>query len=88
MAKTVLVSGAGIQEVEEKLQGVLPENVIVHIGGNDIVGHMNRSEELMNKIKKVLIDLNKKKRCVIISGIVPRQQMGGRWHSMALSVDM
>ena len=56
MAKTVSVSGAGTQEVKKELQGVLPENLIVHIGANDIVGHMNRSEELINKIKKVLND--------------------------------
>ena len=52
---------------------MLPKNVIVHISANDIEGHMNQSEELMNKIKKVLNDIKEKKRCVIISGIVPRQ---------------
>ena len=52
LAKIVSVSGAGIQELEKELQGVLPENLIVHTDANDIVGHMNRSEELMNKIKK------------------------------------
>ena len=88
MTKIFSVSGAGIQEVEKKLQGMLPENVIVHIGANDIAGHMNRSEELMNKIKKVLNDLKEKKRCVFISGIVPRPRRGGRWHNMAFSVDM
>ena len=60
MTKIFSVSGAGIQEVEKKLQGMFPENVIVHIGANDVVGHMNRSEELMNKIKKVLNDLKEK----------------------------
>ena len=43
------------------LQGALPENVNVIVqDANDIVGHMNRSEELINKIKKVLNDLKEK----------------------------
>ena len=88
LTKIVSVSGAGIQEVEKELQGLWPENLIVHIGANDIVGHMNRFEELMNKIKKVLNDLKEKKRCVIISSIVSRPRIGGRWHNMALSVDI
>ena len=61
MAKIFAVSGAGIQEVEKELQRVSPENLIVHIGANDIVGHMNRCEKLRNKIKKVFKDLKEKK---------------------------
>ena len=65
LTKIVSEPGAGIQEVEKELQGVLPENVIVHIDTNDMVRHINRTEELMDKIKKMLIEL--KEKCVVLS---------------------
>ena len=57
LTKIISVSSAGIQEIEKKLQRVLPAHVIIYIGANNIVGQVNRSEEFMNKIKKVLNDL-------------------------------
>ena len=78
LTKIVSISGAGKKKVENELQGVLPENVIAHIGANDIVGHLNKSEELINKTKMVLNDLKEKTRCVILSCIVPRPRIGGR----------
>ena len=65
LAKIVSVFGAGVQEVEKELQGVLPENLIVFTGTNNIVKHLNRFEELMNKIKKLLNDL--KEKCDVFS---------------------
>jgi lysophospholipase L1-like esterase len=59
----------------------------VHIGANDVSKYLNRSEELVSKIHKMLSELSEKRKNFIVSGIVPRPLMGGYWHSRALSLD-
>jgi lysophospholipase L1-like esterase len=87
-ASVITIPGGGIEDIEKHMRRDLPENIIVHIGANDISRHWNRSEELLGKIRRVLETLKEKKKSIVISGIIPRPGKGSFWHNVALSLDM
>jgi hypothetical protein len=86
--KVIPIPGGKIDDIAAKLEENLPEKVIIHIGANDISNFENKSEEQIKKISVILHELKKRRKSVIISGIIPRPRMSNKWHNKALSLDL
>ena len=73
--KRFCIPGGGLDDVDaalEQVANLAPPNTtyVVHIGTNDVV--RTRSEELMEKYKKLIKKFKEKSSNVIMSGILPR----------------
>ena len=87
---TCCLPGAGVQDVVERFRRVVKGTgkealVVVHVGVND-VGRVG-SEELLGRYKELLREIRESRRRCIVSGVLPRQKVGGQWLSHALGLN-
>ena len=87
---TCCLPGAGVQDVVERFGKVVEGTgkdavVVVHVGVNDVsrVG----SEELVDRYRDLLREMKESGRRCIVSGVLPRQRVGGLWLSKALCLN-
>jgi hypothetical protein len=80
--------GANIDRISAEVKDLRCDNkdlLIVHIGTNDLQARqpskLFRSEELLSKYKKLIINLKTKTQNTCISGILPRMLDGNKIHS-------
>ena len=87
---TCCLPGAGVKDVVERFSGVVKGTgkealVMVHVGVND-VGRVG-SEELLNRYRELLREVRESGRRCIVSGVLPRKNVGGMWLSHALGLN-
>ena len=58
---------------------------VIHVGTNDV--QRTRSEELLDKYRKMMRTYKEKSNKVILSGIIPRRQAGSRFYACASSLN-
>ena len=88
--KRFCIPGASVDDVAEAVDTVVegaPANgiVIIHAGTNDIV--RTRSEELMEKYRKMIRKYKEKTNNILISGILPRIDAGNTFYGKAYSTN-
>ena len=89
---TCCLPGAGVQDVVEKFKRVVKGTgkeaiVVVHVGVNDVCKKGLGSEELVRRYKELLREIKESGRRCIVSGVLPRQKVGGKWLSHALGLN-
>ena len=88
--KRLCIPGGGVDDVTsavEEVSKLAPActTYIIHVGTNDV--QRTRSEELMSKYKNMIKKYKDKKSRIIISGIVPRIGVKGRFYNIATSIN-
>ena len=86
----VCFPGAGVNDVAERyerlVKGAARDSVVVlHVGTNDV--DRVRSEELVARFRSMLEKVRESGRRCVVSGILPRCQVGSGWHSRAIGVN-
>ena len=84
------IPGGGVDDVIAAVDAVssqAPENTtyVIHVGTNDV--QRTRSEELLDKYRKMMRTYKEKSNKVIVSGIIPRRQAGSRFYAFASSLN-
>ena len=87
---TCCLPGAGVKDVAERYRRVVEGTgkeavVVVHVGVNDI-GRVG-SVELVARYRELLRQIRQCGRRCIVSGVLPRQRVGGQWLSHALCLN-
>ena len=86
----VCLPGAGVQDVADRLEGVLggegvAPTVCISAGGNDI-GRV-RPEELWRRYRQALARVRELGGTPVLCGILPRRSAGARWWSEATALN-
>ena len=58
---------------------------VIHLGTNDV--QRTRSEELLDKYRKMMRAYKEKSNKVIVSGVIPRSQASSRFYAFASSLN-
>lgn len=87
---TCCLPGAGVRDVAQRYKKVVKGTgkealVVVHVGVND-VGRV-ASEELETRYRDLLREIRQSGRRCVVSGVLPRQRVGGLWLSQALCLN-
>ena len=82
--------GAGIDDVTDMMDKVSEEATneslfVIHAGTNDV--HKTRSEELLDKYRKLIQQYKTKSSNIIISGVLPRIEADDLFYSKAFSLN-
>ena len=83
---TCCLPGAGVKDVAERYRGIVKGTgkealVVVHVGVNDV--RRVRPEELVQRYRELLREVKDSGRRCVVSGVLPRQKVGGLWLSQA-----
>ena len=84
------IPGGGVDDVIAAVDAVssqAPANTtyVIHVGTNDV--QRTRSEELLEKYRKMMRTYKEKSNKVVVSGIIPRRQAGSRFYACASSLN-
>ena len=76
--------GGGVEQVAERLEGIVDRNSIMClvVGGNDV--HRRRSEEMVRRYKEALHKIRNKGGKAVACGILPRMGHRREWMSRAI----
>ena len=82
--------GAGVKDVADRFSRIVKGTgeealVVVHVGVNDV--RKVRSEELVARYRELLRKVKESGRRCIVSGVLPRQKVGGLWLSQAIGLN-
>ena len=82
--------GAGIDDITDMMDKVSEEATneslfVIHAGTNDV--HETRSEELLDKYRKLIQQYKTKSNNIIISGVLPRIEADDLFYSKAFSLN-
>ena len=87
---TCCLPGAGVKDVVERFRGIVKGTgeeavVVVHVGVNDV--RKVRPEELVERYRELLREVRESGRRCIVSGVLPRQKVGGLWLRQAYGLN-
>ena len=86
----VCFPGAGVRDVTERYDRVVAGSaresvVVLHVGSNDV--ERVRSEELIGRYRELLEKVGRSGRKCIMSGVLPRMNVGSMWHARAIGLN-
>ena len=87
---TCCLPGAGVKDVTQRFRRIVKGTgeealVVVHVGVNDV--RKVRSEELVERYRELLREVKESGRRCVVSGVLPRQKVGGLWLSQAIGLN-
>ena len=88
--KRYCIPGGGVDDVIaaiDKVADLAPPNTtyVIHVGTNDV--EQTRSEELIEKYKRLIRTFKDKSSDIVISGIIPRMMATRRFFNIATSIN-